>query len=445
MSKEEKPIDCRNVEKSNEVFKVVEPSRSDVGQHLPDAFVIRFPAPLLQKVRTDESFLEIDKQSALLVTESDDHEHTLVVRTDEMASPSLQILQRLQEGLAFQRVAAISSRTTLSSSASRLGKRARERLEEELSKRREIIVLPSAANQGSRETAPELKATVIEGSSLLHGELQQLSSERASQVAKENSSSVVRIWGLPEDATPDLIRGFFRGLNPDRIVILPSLATTIGEWGEKKVESCRVLVKFLSSPQAHAATMRSNEYVIEKGEKIVLRVSLVLPRFAAKYILEHLAIDAKTGESLLTTLKQTEDVLSPGVIDLLWTFAIRRLRLQSAEGWLKKSPQSWKHPVSEFYCDLSKLPAHCQSLAQELERLESSISLASGHLGILTLDSRLRLHQAACRLLRREIEAATNLMLMSQYEKQRARSSDKQFTTRSTHRYGLVVPPDRLL
>ena len=292
----------------------------------------------------------------------------------------------------------------LSSSVLELGQRTRQRLEDERAKRAEIVVLDEPIHlPAAKRSKPSTQ-----------GAHQPVPQQPTTPKAMLEKSSVVRLEGFPKGScTQELIRRFFSGLTPDRIVILLSLNVAIQELGESRVSEDRILVRFPSSQIALAASQRSKEYVIlESGEKVVITVSIV-PKAIGNHFLNNLAIDAIPGESLRKRRQITESKSLPGIINLLWTLAIRELNLTSAHQWMESSQYPWKQ--NAFQND--GLQEYCDALEQELDQIQRAgviWQLEAGDPQIT--DSVIRLYEIGCARLAREINKATNLILMTRYE-----------------------------
>lgn len=297
----------------------------------------------------------------------------------------------------------------LSSSVLELGQRTRQRLEDERAKRAEIVVLDEPIHlPAAKRTKPS--PSDQKGA---HPLLQQPTTPRAVL----EKSSVVRLGGLPKDgSTLELIRRFFSGLTPERIAILPSLHVAIQELGESHVCEDRILVRFPSSQIAFVALQRSKEYVLlDNGEKVVITVSIV-PKAIGNYLLRDLAIDAIPGESLRKRRQITESKSLPSILNILWTLAIRELKLKSAQKWVESSQYPWKQTA--FQND--GLQEYRDSLEREMDQMHRAGVVWQIEAGDPQItDSVIRLYEIGCARLAREINKATNLILMTQYEESR--------------------------
>lgn len=292
----------------------------------------------------------------------------------------------------------------LSSSVLELGQRTRQRLKEERSKRPEIVVLdePLAPAPKRIKTLSPTATT----SRVAPPTLTQLSEK----------SSVVRLDGLPKDCTPEMIRRFFSGLQLDRIVILPSFEVAVREWGESRICKDRVLVRFPSSIIAGVAVQRSNEYIVLKGGKKVAVTVTIVKKIIGNYLLQNLAIDGLPGESLNRHRETVESKSLRSVLNLLWTMTVRDLNLASARHWLQESKYPWKDTALHE----KELQEYYHALAQELTRIQRDgiiWRLEAGDPQIA--DGVVRLYEIGRNRLEKEIDAATNLILMIRYEQSR--------------------------
>lgn len=298
----------------------------------------------------------------------------------------------------------------LSSSVRKLGQRARQRLEEQRSNRREIVILNQPAPlppTRQPKSAPKPTSAVA-------------TQPKAVTLASKEKSSVLRVDGLPEQCTPEMIRRFFSGFEPDRIVILPTLDLEFREWGETEVPLERVLVKFPSAPIAVAASQRSYEHMLQDDEKFTIKLSLV-PKHTGIYLLQNLAIDGVSGEYLSTTRERIESETQSRILHLLWTLTIRELNIDAQE-WLDNTSYPWKRTVSDFYDNLVDLEDFRERLSKELDSIERAggmLQVQCGDPQLLLSDAVVRFFHTARKNLSEEIEAASNLILMARYESQR--------------------------
>jgi hypothetical protein len=300
----------------------------------------------------------------------------------------------------------------LSTSVRELGQRARQRLEEERSKRPEIVVLKQPAPlppTRQPKSAPKLVSAVA-----------AQPKGPAPDSAPKEKSSVLRVDGLPEQCTPEMIRRFFSGFEPDRIVILPTLDLEFIEWGETEVPTERVLVKFPSAPIAVAASQRSYEHIFQDDEKFAIKLSLV-PKHTGIYLLQNLAIDGVSGEHLSATRERIESNTQSRILHLLWTLAIRELNIDAQE-WLDNTSYPWKRSLSDFYDNLVDIEDYRGRLTKELNHIERAggmLQVQAGDPQLLLSDATVRFFHTACNQLCKQIETASNLILMARYESQR--------------------------
>jgi hypothetical protein len=128
---------------------------------------------------------------------------------------------------------------------------------------------------------------------------------------KESQSQIVRVHGIPIQATrSDLIR-FFTGLDVEHVLILPTNRSRIIEWDaeeyhqnskeevvlERHPNSFRVLVKFSSAPIAALAAQRSGETLYcgsnksgNDGNKLGANIAVTeVSKVFARYMLRNMA------------------------------------------------------------------------------------------------------------------------------------------------------------
>jgi hypothetical protein len=200
-----------------------------------------------------------------------------------------------------------------------LGRKARKRLEEERSKRREIVRLDnegliSPEREGEVHTpALPMKAPVVNRKRVRSGRTTR--DEDASRnadswmpdtsnvvsLSEYERSTVVRIYGLPKGTTPEMLRKFFLGLTAERIFVLPSLDSRIETWDAKEdnqqsptvprlSERCRIFVKFDSHPVAELAAKRTGEllHVNDYQDSGVALCVQQVPRKISNYLLDQM-------------------------------------------------------------------------------------------------------------------------------------------------------------
>ena len=176
--------------------------------------------------------------------------------------------------------------------------------------------------------------------------------------SKDTQSSYVQLHGLPIGSTFDIIRKFFTGLLPERILLLLSNRTDISALDSSSYytlpsynlqdfvytnKDMRVLVKFDSISAAGLAVDRSGETIFSKhistlkhfyredGEKLESRgVSAPPDSFSIgvtkiskdlAFSLSRLSVDALPGVPLHDCLFKVESKLDPLVREILWTSA----------------------------------------------------------------------------------------------------------------------------
>lgn len=250
-----------------------------------------------------------------------------------------------------------------------LGQKARARLEQERSKRREILrvdILPPA----KRQTFTAKHSALVDAANLeaikkvgtapkkrrrslnkIDNAVDNRNVDRwmpgiahiPLPTSKENRSSVVQMHGLPVGTTTAHIRRFFSGLDPIRILILPNsnqvanlhdldarddIPRKAGLKVDRYEHGLRILVKFDSSPTAALAAQRSGEVMqVTESKGASIAVTQLLKN-TATYFVKKLAVDAQPGVALDDTSSTIESQLDPVIATILWTAAIKDLQLK---------------------------------------------------------------------------------------------------------------------
>jgi|AntRauTorckE5430_2_1112549.scaffolds.fasta_scaffold04848_2 hypothetical protein len=264
-----------------------------------------------------------------------------------------------------------------------IGRKARIRLEEEKSKRKEIVVLDGkvapertdaktktaskfskAIKQSSKvpkKTRPppprKRRKTTASSSPKNVGIDKSIDTWSPStdgvlyyNLSKGDKSSMVRLHGLPIGTKVDHVRKFFTGLSPDRVFILLSADTIIPgfdcgterEGGRKKnkvvkrhAPSFRVIVKFKSAPTADIAIGRSGEVMsvdsLVKGGKSKTCTGAIsispVSKQAGICLQNNLMIECPKGSIIADELKHAEEGIPSIVNHIQWVNAARTLRL----------------------------------------------------------------------------------------------------------------------
>jgi hypothetical protein len=204
-----------------------------------------------------------------------------------------------------------------------LGRKARERLEEERQKRREIVRLEHDPIE-TETTSGKAKSAFSQAIRTKRGKQPAAKRKRVAKFSesiepKENvdtwapdmthislcadgeATSVVRLHGLPKFVKPESIRRFFSGLDVERIFVLLTNEACIPEWDEREnydevavarhEASFRVYVKFVSSPAADMARARSEEvlYAVPHEKKVGVHIAMTkVPKTIASYLQKNL-------------------------------------------------------------------------------------------------------------------------------------------------------------
>ena len=161
------------------------------------------------------------------------------------------------------------------------------------------------------------------------------------------TSSVIQLHGLPVGASSAHICLFFSGLDPFRILILVPLTTSLGLSSRQECipeldadynkpprkkerverhQNLRVLVKFDSAPTASLAVQRSGEILhLPLAKQGAALAVTPVSKSVATYLIKNLAVEADPGQALEQTVKQMVARLDPMVSPILWDAAIYEL------------------------------------------------------------------------------------------------------------------------
>lgn len=302
-----------------------------------------------------------------------------------------------------------------------LGRKARARLDEERSKRREIqrvdidVRAPDALlGVTTNRSAPEDAATLVPAKKV-HKPSSNKKRRRRSNASEddrvvedrnvdrwipdishiplpttsENQSSVVPVHGLPAGTTAAQIRRFFSGLDPRRVFILPSSPLTLADLDARsdiprkvglRVDRCehhlRVLVKFHSAPTAALAAQRSGE-VMRVAESKGASVAVThLLKNTASYFVKKLAVIVEPVLTVDSMLNKIESNVDPLVPTLLWEAAIKELKMKTVVDYSDSAGSTFRldrlgnrprQPAS--HSDTTELRQHRAALQQQVHRL----------------------------------------------------------------------------
>mmetsp|Transcript_32235 Transcript_32235/g.67181 ORF Transcript_32235/g.67181 Transcript_32235/m.67181 type:complete len:416 (-) Transcript_32235:1498-2745(-) len=272
-----------------------------------------------------------------------------------------------------------------------LGRRARARLEEERTKRAEIVRLdqddlsrrqqqhlqpqqkgnknkrtnvgflppkPQKRPRQRRASAGTTTKAVIDES--LDSWIPDLTNVVECTGSKETRSTMVLLHGLPRGTTPSQIRRFFSGLDPQQILVLLSCSSEIDAWDspgrprrnkkqqqasstmivQRHPSTFRVVVKFDSSPAAELAAERSGEPLEVTTRKTgdaspdTVRASIGVTHMVkahANLILQKLSVNVLSSHNKTTPLEESlaeiEQQVPANVHRILWMEANRKLEL----------------------------------------------------------------------------------------------------------------------
>ena len=260
----------------------------------------------------------------------------------------------------------------------RMGKMARQRLENERKKRKEIVLLEDDEDIDLQASLPEKKqqkraskrqALAEQLTAPATAEKTQSDPKKTAKLKRrrlgpnvdgwspnadqssgpKDRSDVIRVHGLPVNVKPEQIRKFFDGLDPTGIFVLPPFDKPIQSWdvsddtsitGLPKVKrhgaTIRIFVQFTSVLVADAALIRSGEFIsVTKDADVcsddrVDSASISLSPVAkhlAKFIINHMAVDARKGEEIRTTLNNAANRLG-SVTTIVWQMTIKKLAIE---------------------------------------------------------------------------------------------------------------------
>jgi len=262
-----------------------------------------------------------------------------------------------------------------------IGRKARIRLEEEKSKRKEIVRLdgdiappegarvPKTASKFSKAIKQSSKAHVPKKTKPPARKRRKTAIPSAKNkdmdrnvdtwspstdglfyynLSKGEKSTIVRLHGLPIGTKVDSIRKFFTGLSPDRVFVLLSNDVVIAgfdcvarrelERTKKVVErhepTFRVFAKFKSATSADIAIGRSGEVmsvdIVKRNKPATLTAAISISpvsKHIETHLLNNLAIECQKGTVIADELQRTE-VDFPAIVNVIqWVSAARTLRL----------------------------------------------------------------------------------------------------------------------
>lgn len=282
-----------------------------------------------------------------------------------------------------------------------LGRKAKARLEEERSKRHEIVRLAaekSDPQQKSDHTTMKLPKSLLKKRTTAKSTRKRRhrssdngtttedvidrwmpdTSHLPSFEEKDERSSLVMIHGLPIDCTPRHLLKFFSGLETQRTMVLLSHPSRVHELDAKiktrKLEgversplSFRVCAKFQSAPESHLATKRTGE-PIQINEDLVCIAVTQVEKSLATFLLKSIAIDGEQGFTFRETLSKVEAAVPQDAVNILWSEAYRRLKLEGyVESQIDSLIDSLHGPLTSE--DLLKLQNHRKELQERRNAL----------------------------------------------------------------------------
>jgi len=305
----------------------------------------------------------------------------LLATSEDAAHSSAQSKSKSKSKTVRKRKYAASTQQTpqMDEKVKEIGRKARMRLEEEKSKRKEIVrldegiaIINTSARtsnkistfskavkkssqvakkqkqpQPSRKrrnvtTASSRKAKTKDQDSNIDTWAPSTASLRYYDLPKAEKSNIVRLHGLPLGAKVDHIRIFFGALSPERIFILPSMNVPIagfdsdgdddsrqrskGAFVDRYVPTFRVYVQFESLAAADVAIGRSGEVIHVDGAAAAISISPMSKRVAI-HLQNHMAIECSKAIPIEDALKNAEKDIPTVIIEILWVMAARNLDL----------------------------------------------------------------------------------------------------------------------
>ena len=307
----------------------------------------------------------------------------------------------------------------------RMGKMARQSLEDERKKRKEIVLLEDGEDVDLQASLPEkqqLKRASKRQALAEHlaatAEKTQYGTNKTAKTKRQrlgsnvdgwfpnadhlsgpkDRSDVIRIHGLPVNVKPEQIRKVFDGLDPTGIFVLPPFGNTIqsldvsndtSNSGPPKVKrhdaTIRIFVQFTSVPVANAALIRSGESITVTKDADVCSddridsasISLSpVPKHVAKFIINHMAIDTRKGEEIRTTLNNAAKRLG-NVTVMAWQMTMKKLAIggQVKTSVLHKDDLLIGHNIPLDRKQYDKLAMRYNQLIEKHEKLELGAGL----------------------------------------------------------------------
>ncbi|GAX23580.1 hypothetical protein FisN_12Hu145 [Fistulifera solaris] len=333
---------------------------------------------------------------------------------------------------------------------SSLGRKARERLTEERSKRPEIrrIEAPTEVEQHSSSAKfiiPPKKRKPSSERSRLRKRKSAVDDTNVDRwlpslahlvvLPTESRSRLVQLHGLPLETTAGKVKRFFMGLDPEKILFLPtrrdqrrimSLDAVAsnprkkgGVFVERNSPDFRVFVLFDSAPTAALAVDRSGEVMdVDSDTGASIAVSMV-PKPFASYFLKHMTVEARAGASLRQRLDEVERTLNPKVSDILWQQADEVLGLQVSDTNCNVKSSSFPVFINTGLSGYKKLKQQLDWLVEQRQSLYYELPFPSCELldPSLDADPTMRLSTSATKALEHEIDRIrAELLVLIRYK-----------------------------
>jgi hypothetical protein len=364
---------------------------------------------------------------------------------------TIKLAERTVGASATHNIIAMAGETSLNETIlSNLGRKARERLTEERSKRPEIrrIEAPTEVEQHSssakfiippkkRKPSSERSRIRKRKSAVDDTNVDRWLPSLAHIVIspKESRSRLVQLHGLPLETTAGKVKRFFMGLDPEKILFLPTRhdqkrimsLDAVNSNPRKKTGVCverhspdfRVFVLFDSSPTAALAVDRSGEVMDVNSDTGASIAASMVPKPLASHFLKHMTVEARAGASLRERLEEIERTLNPNISDILWQQADGELGLQVADTNCNGNRSSTPIFINSKLSGYKKLKQQLDWLSEQRQSLYYELPFPSCELldPSLDVDPIMRLSSNAAKALERETDRIrAELLLLERYK-----------------------------
>lgn len=294
-----------------------------------------------------------------------------------------------------------------------LGRKARKRLEEEKSKRSEIVRLNETVIQPTTERrtnafddaiikpsnyTKKRKRVNVKKSAVIDKNVDRWTPDLSHLYTvsdKESLSKYVQVHGIPVKTLPGQLQTFFQGLDPRRIVLLPpqpdesdgqstltSFFLDANDQQPRKVgvrvrrypsKKLRAWVEFDSSKTATLATLRSGEILTVSSEEGPVGASIAVTQLpkalvAPKWLAQRVFVVAQPRVYLHESLERIKVRLNPLVLDVVWEVLYRHL--EEVKQFVSSDRKKLKpRSTSSRHWGLSQLEAKEKAIQEKLQAL----------------------------------------------------------------------------